>query len=246
VDSSLDWGQDLPAVRTYLERHLSTQGGSYLSYFGTASPDYYGINAHPLFSVAGLDSQRRPDWKNIFMEPDSVAATLPGLLQEWPDHDVIGVQRVGDLTVATLLKKPERLRLGAGTYLISASMLQPVNFKLSGPWGSWNERYEKTYQELSTTVKPLMESDLATRKDALVRRSSADWEILLNRFEEYRFGRLTAFLRQREPDDEINFTILVYRLSSADLTLALDGPPPESGPDYGAMEKMKLPAIGTQ
>ncbi len=243
VDSSLDWGQDLPSVRAYINRHPSSMGAFYLSYFGTASPEYYGINARELFSVAGLDWQRRPDWKNVFMAPESVGSAVTALLQEWPEHNLIGLNKVGSSVVATLLRKPEDLRLGAGTYFISASMLQPVNFELAGPWGRWNARYEKTYQELSTAVRPLMNNDIETRRSALAQRSSADWELMLRRFEEYRFGRLTAFMRHREPDEEINFTILVYHLSDADIVEALDGPPAELGADDGALEKSKLPGL---
>jgi len=49
VDSSLDWGMDLPALKQWLDKH--NPGGHepvYLSYFGTDSPDYYGIKAHRL------------------------------------------------------------------------------------------------------------------------------------------------------------------------------------------------------
>jgi hypothetical protein len=42
-----------------------------------------------------------------------------------------------------------------------------------------------------------------------------------------RFARLTSYLRGREPDDEIGYSILVYRLTDADLAEALDGPPRE-------------------
>jgi hypothetical protein len=242
VDSSLDWGQDLPAVQKYLEADAAGGRQAYLSYFGTASPDYYGINARPLFSVAGLDWLRRPDWKNVFMTVDAASTEVPALRQEWPDHDIIGLNRVGDSAVATLLRKPESLRLGAGTYLISASMLQPVNFELAGPWGRWNARYEGTYQQLRAVVRPLEDADPAVRRHALVQHSSAQWESALRQYEEYRFGRLTAFLRQRDPDDEINFTVLVYRLSDADLRLALEGPPSEIGPDDATLEKQKLPS----
>jgi hypothetical protein len=241
VDSSLDWGQDLPAVQKYLESGAAGGQAAYLSYFGTASPDYYGISARPLFSVVGLDWLRRPDWKNEIMTSDAAATAVPVLREEWPDHDIIGLNRVGDSVVATLLRKPESLRLGAGTYLISASMLQPVNFELAGPWGRWNERYEGIYQRLRAVVKPLEDNDPALRRQALVQHSSAEWEIALRRYEEYRFGRLTAFLRGREPDDEINFTVLVYHLADADLKLALEGPPPELGPDDATLEKQKLP-----
>jgi 4-amino-4-deoxy-L-arabinose transferase-like glycosyltransferase len=43
VDSSLDWGQDLPALKEYLDRNGITRVK--LSYFGTADPQYYGIDA---------------------------------------------------------------------------------------------------------------------------------------------------------------------------------------------------------
>ena len=246
VDSSLDWGQDLPAVRSYVDGHAGSGGPFYLSYFGTASPDYYGIRAFPLFSVAGLDGRLRPDWKNVFMAPGDVEAALPAIREEWPDHDLLGMQRLGGSVAATLLRKPERLALGAGTYLVSASMLQPVNFALSGPWGHWNRRYEAEYQELYAAVRPLMSAERADRIAALVRRNSGDWPQLLERFEEYRFGRLAAYLRQREPDDEINYTVMVYRLSASDVARALDGPPPEIGPDDGERERLGLPAVGAQ
>ena len=40
-DSNLDWGQDLKGLKTYMEREKLPI--IYLSYFGTAPPDYYGI-----------------------------------------------------------------------------------------------------------------------------------------------------------------------------------------------------------
>jgi len=50
VDSSLDWGQDLPALERWLRRHALDDSRTpvYLSYFGTSSPRYYGIRAQRL------------------------------------------------------------------------------------------------------------------------------------------------------------------------------------------------------
>ncbi len=48
VDSSLDWGQDLPALSAWLKDHSGNNQTVYLSYFGTASPEYFGIQARPL------------------------------------------------------------------------------------------------------------------------------------------------------------------------------------------------------
>jgi 4-amino-4-deoxy-L-arabinose transferase-like glycosyltransferase len=41
TDSNVDWGQGLPAVKRYLEKHTATP--CWLAYFGTVDPAYYGI-----------------------------------------------------------------------------------------------------------------------------------------------------------------------------------------------------------
>ena len=46
VDSNLDWGQDLPALRDYLNQEGIDQ--VYLSWFGPARPERYGIRYRPL------------------------------------------------------------------------------------------------------------------------------------------------------------------------------------------------------
>ena len=50
VDSSLDWGQDLPALRSWLAQNSDQSGNGqlYLAYFGTALPAWYGIRATSL------------------------------------------------------------------------------------------------------------------------------------------------------------------------------------------------------
>lgn len=45
VDSSLDWGQDLPSLARWLDANAPRGTPVYLSYFGTARPEYYGVNA---------------------------------------------------------------------------------------------------------------------------------------------------------------------------------------------------------
>lgn len=47
VDSSLDWGQDLPALKTWLDEH-AVPNPIYLAYFGAADPKPYGIEAKRL------------------------------------------------------------------------------------------------------------------------------------------------------------------------------------------------------
>jgi hypothetical protein len=57
VDSSLDWGQDLPGLRRWLDtqRAAGYEGEVYLSYFGSGSPIYYGISAARLPSSLDLE-----------------------------------------------------------------------------------------------------------------------------------------------------------------------------------------------
>jgi hypothetical protein len=50
VDSSLDWGQDLPALKSWIDNHRLLVDGKplYLAYFGTADPNRYNIDAKRL------------------------------------------------------------------------------------------------------------------------------------------------------------------------------------------------------
>ena len=60
ADSSLDWGQDLPALKQWLDGEglqRRARASVYLSYFGTARPEYYGIQATLL---AGFIDRRPP------------------------------------------------------------------------------------------------------------------------------------------------------------------------------------------
>ncbi len=56
VDSNLDWGQDLKGLKRYMDEHGINQ--VWLSYFGLASPDYYGIsyNYLPSYVILGHKS----------------------------------------------------------------------------------------------------------------------------------------------------------------------------------------------
>ena len=53
VDSSLDWGQDLPGLKRWLEAaegHSAAPAAVYLSYFGSGNPAVYGIDARQIYS----------------------------------------------------------------------------------------------------------------------------------------------------------------------------------------------------
>ena len=50
VDSSLDWGQDLPGLKAWLTANAPGEK-IFLSYFGSGEPAYYGINAQRLVTA---------------------------------------------------------------------------------------------------------------------------------------------------------------------------------------------------
>jgi hypothetical protein len=56
VDSSLDWGQDLRGLKTWLDRHNPEPAAQlvFLSYFGSGEPNYYGLTARRLPFVNGF------------------------------------------------------------------------------------------------------------------------------------------------------------------------------------------------
>jgi 4-amino-4-deoxy-L-arabinose transferase-like glycosyltransferase len=57
VDSNLDWGQDLPGLRAYIEgRGLEKV---YLGRFGTAPPELYGIDYDPLPSLLSFPAEAK-------------------------------------------------------------------------------------------------------------------------------------------------------------------------------------------
>jgi len=181
VDSSLDWGQDLQRLASWLGRHapqgLRTAGescgeGIYLSYCGNASLRYHGI----------------------------CASVLPG----FPFDEAA---------------PPERLT--AGIYCISATTLQQVYLL---PTSRWTRALEETYQYY---LPDIMQLD-ATPADAAPPAAS-DRHDLLDRplLRKLRFARLCAALRQREPDDDVGHSILIYRVDERELEGALLGPAPE-------------------
>ncbi len=73
VDSSLDWGQDLPWLRQWLDEHPSTQP-SYFSYFGTGDPAHHGLRVQRLPGF--LDRNRQPMTEPLFPGRYILSATM--------------------------------------------------------------------------------------------------------------------------------------------------------------------------
>jgi hypothetical protein len=240
VDSSLDWGQDLPGVKRYLDRH-KVAAPVYFAYFGTGNPDWYGIQARALCSKPGLGQAVPPLFRLEELPGGDVTPALEEIRRQHPDYDLVGIAATDRGTSAVLVEKSSALRLAGGTYLISATLLQPARSRFEGGVGPWNQSYESGYQGLRRAVAPLLTGDETTRAAALKSRSPDDWTRLMTVYEHLRFARLTAFLRQREPGDNVNYSILVYRLSDADIVHALDGPPAEMEPEPPWLSRAAAP-----
>ena len=177
VDSSLDWGQDLPGLARWLRVNNSGSGAApvYLSYFGSGEPDYYLINATKLPFVSGFQ-----------------------LLHPWYEPH-------------------------GGLYCISATILQQVY----GPTqGSWTPKFEREYQMLRARepyfqeywINPTIREELQRTGDA--KEFQKSWQ----RYDALRLARLTAYLRERQPAAMIGYSILIYRLTEAEVNAAVNGP----------------------
>jgi 4-amino-4-deoxy-L-arabinose transferase-like glycosyltransferase len=174
ADSSLDWGQDLPALKQWLDRAGLQPGGGnvYLSYFGTARPEYYGIQATPL---AGFIDRRPP------------APPVP---------------------------------LGGGVYCVSATMLDVVSRLFYKP------EYEANYQAAVKNATVFAQASRDEQAMSSLMRNTGEeyWRQLFGDLDQLRTGRLLAFLRQRRPDALVGYSILIYRLTDADVVRALNDP----------------------
>lgn len=154
VDSSLDWGQDLPSLRTWLSVHRRPGEKAYLGYFGNAWTPHYGVR---------------------------------------PDHFLPSV---------SYIVRPPHLpyELEPGLYCISATTLAEV---YSVHRGVWTPAMEQLWQDFLKTP-PTAEN--------------------YQTFDELRFARLCKYLQLREPDANAGYSILIYRLTAADLRAALSAP----------------------
>jgi hypothetical protein len=221
IDSSLDWGQELPATARYLRAHANEP--AYLAYFGVGRPAYYGINAHYLGGFPSVDWKLFPPFMALFGKSSD---QIISLLREHPEFDPELIFRVdgGSASGVALTHRASAHRLGAGLYVISASMLQPIY--CGKVEGFWNAAHEDYYQQLKAVVQPFLSDDRDAKIRAMPMRPIPEWISIFEDYYDFRLARLATYLRQREPDDTINFSVLVYRLTEADIARALDGPPP--------------------
>ena len=110
--------------------------------------------------------------------------------------------------------------LTAGVYCLSATYLQQVYEPV---WGPWCTSYEKEYQAKAQALQRFLAADPTTQTEMIQSKGKAFWEKTSMRYDRLRLARLCAFLRQREPDDNVGYSILIYRLTAQDIQEALSG-----------------------
>lgn len=220
VDSNLDWGQELPALRRWLDAQglngassettsPNSADGSpgaipvYLSYFGTGSARYYGINA----------------------------TMLPSYLPQPADP------------------LPSLPRLRGGVYCLSATMLQCVYLDAPGSWSDRHEKNYEAIGSIPLIQRMLTLSDDQQREAMIELYMQAkqnpdpaqrqrqldefgDFLEAMHAFSQLRLSRLCAMLRQREPQAQIAHSILIFTPNDSDVEAALDPnrPPPIQSP----------------
>ena len=149
---------------------------------------------------------------------------------ETPGIDLLGI--------APAPGKPQILK--PGLYCVSATLLAAV---YDEPLGRWCEKFEATYQRAREFVESQSRENDDTAAAAAVVTASGESgvkvgptdidggttvaEAAVYAFNILQSGRLRAYLRHRQPDADVGRSILIFRLSAADLDAALRGPPAE-------------------
>ena len=121
--------------------------------------------------------------------------------------------------------EPPLYDLTGGVYCISATMLQSVYTLARGPWAvQYEQRYQRVRQAIEGHRAAIVSQPEAGRPGGA---EYVAWRQLVKEFEQLRLARLSAYLRRRVPDDQVGYSILIFRLTDAEVRRALDGPPAE-------------------
>ena len=104
-DSNLDWGQDLPALKDYLDQHGIADFN--FSYFGGIDPAVYGIRSYALPPVRAAMHTQGPWWLHRFYPPDPA----PGVYAV-STSNLMGGAWLDQQTFAALREKPPAASLG--------------------------------------------------------------------------------------------------------------------------------------
>jgi hypothetical protein len=120
--------------------------------------------------------------------------------------------------------------LGPGIYAISATLFQGIGTRAPGPW---NQLYERAWWRSLAAIDRYDRTlnDPAAHAALLAKTPQSAWDREYTRFDQLRFARLCAWLRHRRPpDDNIGYSILIWRLTKEEVFEAGLGPPVELEP----------------
>jgi 4-amino-4-deoxy-L-arabinose transferase-like glycosyltransferase len=110
--------------------------------------------------------------------------------------------------------------LTPGIYCISATMLQQVYFPGLRAWTpELEDEYRKMLPEMGA-FEEVPPGDTAGLREQLASRSPM-FARRFARFQRLRFAKLCAWLRDRDCEDHVGYSILIYRLDAEDLEQAL-------------------------
>ena len=168
VDSSLDWGQDLKGLKSWLGKNNPQCENVYFSFFGNTDVEYYGLKTKMLPSYRGQNSD-------------------------------------------------EIFELKKGIYCISATLFQflYVSESCYGETGfDVADADDNYFKNLSEKIKSFPSTE--KRADLTVEQKR-EFRI----YEYLRFIKLCLFLHNREPDEIIGNSILIFRVSDEDIKNSL-------------------------
>jgi hypothetical protein len=117
----------------------------------------------------------------------------------------------------------DELPLSGGLYCISATTLQGV---YEDAPGRWNKTYEERYQSRRRLFERVDRGEPAVADDGHV-LTAAEVSGARSAFEYGKYLRLMAYLRGRQPDANVGYSILIFRVSAEEVERALNGPPAE-------------------
>jgi hypothetical protein len=110
-----------------------------------------------------------------------------------------------------------------GIYCISATMLQDVYSPARGPWTLEDEKDYQDLRKFEPQFRQFFE-DPTARAHLITLVPAERWQTAWQRYEILLHARLCAYLRARGPDAQIGYSILIFRVTDADLEQALRTP----------------------
>jgi hypothetical protein len=158
-----------------------------------------------------------PDLENWLKRTEQTRGTLPVFLtyfgSDSPRARGLPVTRFGDARDDHGARRFPHLT--GGWYAISATYFQRVYLNLAGPWAKYEPEYIEIGQALR--IEPARAASVTAEQRAHLRMLAMRYEVL-------QFGRLRHFLQDRTPDEIVGASILLFKLTDADIALALDAP----------------------